>query len=100
MTPRQKAAAIATQFEGRCTCAMMDGGVDCPWCQVYYDVLQGYPIVPPGPSIRNSSFAPKARIVELPSVGLGDERRHALALRQFLSERYVDAFRCGGRRCH
>jgi hypothetical protein len=49
MTPRQKAAAIATQFEGRCTCAMMDGGVDCPWCQVYYDVLQGYPIVPPGP---------------------------------------------------
>jgi hypothetical protein len=28
---------------------MMDGGVDCPWCQVYYDVLQGYPIVPPGP---------------------------------------------------
>jgi hypothetical protein len=49
MTPRQKAAAIATQFEGRCTCAMMDGGVDCPWCQVYYDVLQGYPIVPPRP---------------------------------------------------
>ncbi|HYB70040.1 MAG TPA: hypothetical protein VEH80_05205 [Candidatus Bathyarchaeia archaeon] len=56
MTPRQKAAAIATQFEGRCTCAMMDGGVDCPWCQVYYDVLQGYPIVPPAPRAPASAI--------------------------------------------
>ena len=47
MTPRQKAAAIATQFEGRCTCAIMDGGVDCPWCQVFWDVLQGRPLTPP-----------------------------------------------------
>jgi hypothetical protein len=42
-------------------------------------------------------FAAKARIVELPSVGTRDERRQALVLRQFLSERYVDAFRCRGR---
>ena len=42
-------------------------------------------------------FAAKARIVELPSVGLRDERRQALALRQFLSERGGGAFRCGGR---
>ena len=45
MTPRDRAAAIATQFEGRCTCATMDGGVDCPWCQVFYDLLQGHPLV-------------------------------------------------------
>jgi hypothetical protein len=45
MNQRDKAAAIATQFEGRCTCAMMDGGVDCPWCRVFYDVLQGHPLV-------------------------------------------------------
>jgi hypothetical protein len=25
----------------------MDAGVDCPWCRVYYDVLQGYPLTPP-----------------------------------------------------
>src|SRR5262245_58671897 len=42
-------------------------------------------------------FAPKTRIVELASVGLGDEHRQALALRQSLSERHVDALRCGGR---
>jgi hypothetical protein len=47
MKLREKAAKIATQFEGRCTCAIMDAGVDCPWCQVYYDVLQGYPLTPP-----------------------------------------------------
>ena len=47
MTLREKAAAIATQFEGRCTCAIMDGGVDCPWCQVFRDVLQGHPLTPP-----------------------------------------------------
>ncbi len=35
MNVRENAARIATQFEGRCTCAAMDGGVDCPWCQVY-----------------------------------------------------------------
>lgn len=47
MTLRDRAAAIATQFEGRCTCAGMDCGVDCPWCRVFYDVLQGHPLVPP-----------------------------------------------------
>jgi len=47
MNVRENAAKIATQFEGRCTCAAMDGGVDCPWCQVFYDVLQGYPLTPP-----------------------------------------------------
>jgi hypothetical protein len=46
MNARDKAAAIANQFEGRCTCATMDGGVDCPWCQVFYEVLQGFPLVP------------------------------------------------------
>jgi hypothetical protein len=25
----------------------MDGGVDCPWCQVFYDVLRGHPLVAP-----------------------------------------------------
>lgn len=47
MNVRENAARIATQFEGRCTCAAMDGGVDCPWCRVFYDVLQGFPITPP-----------------------------------------------------
>jgi hypothetical protein len=61
MNLREKAARIATQFEGRCTCAMMDGGVDCPWCQVFYDVLQGYPITPP-------SATPRAAAVPASSV--------------------------------
>jgi len=26
---------IANQFEGRCTCATMDGGVECRWCRVF-----------------------------------------------------------------
>jgi hypothetical protein len=47
MNARENAAKVATQFEGRCTCATMDGGVDCPWCQVFHDVLQGHPITPP-----------------------------------------------------
>lgn len=42
-------------------------------------------------------FAPKARIVKLASVSLRDERRQAFALRQSLSERHVNAFRCSGR---
>jgi hypothetical protein len=50
MTPRDRAAAIATQFEGRCTCANMDGGVDCPWCRVFYDVLQGHALTPARPA--------------------------------------------------
>ncbi|MGH7384903.1 MAG: hypothetical protein ACREKG_06955 [Candidatus Rokuibacteriota bacterium] len=45
MKLREKAAMIASQFEGRCTCRTMDGGVDCPWCQVFNDVLQGFPLV-------------------------------------------------------
>jgi hypothetical protein len=47
MNHREHAAAVATRFEGRCTCATMDGGVDCPWCQVFHDVLRGHPLVPP-----------------------------------------------------
>jgi hypothetical protein len=62
MTLREKAARIATRFEGRCTCAAMDGGVDCPWCQVFYDLLRGHPLMPPparragtpGPSLASS----------------------------------------------
>jgi len=46
MELRERAAALATELEGRCTCAMMDGGSDCPWCEVFYDVLQGYPVPP------------------------------------------------------
>jgi hypothetical protein len=57
MNVRENAAKIATQFEGRCTCAAMDGGVDCPWCQVFYDVLQGFPITPP-PTTRGDAPAP------------------------------------------
>jgi hypothetical protein len=49
MNHREHAVAIATQFEGRCTCTGMDGGVDCPWCQVFYDVLRGHPVTPPRP---------------------------------------------------
>jgi len=47
MSYREHAIAIANQFQGRCTCTAMDGGVDCPWCQVFYDVLQGHPVNPP-----------------------------------------------------
>jgi len=42
-------------------------------------------------------FATKARIVELASVSVRDERRQALALRQLLSKSYVDAFQSGSR---
>jgi hypothetical protein len=49
MSDRKHAAAIATQFQGRCTCPAMDGGVDCPWCQVFYDVLRGHPVTPSRP---------------------------------------------------
>jgi hypothetical protein len=58
MNVRENAAKIATQFEGRCTCAAMDGGVDCPWCQVFYDVLQGYPLTPP-PARQGDSPTPR-----------------------------------------
>jgi hypothetical protein len=61
MTLREKAVAIATQFEGRCTCASMDGGVECPWCQVYLDVLQGRPLIPP-----------RGRPVPIPAAGAPD----------------------------
>jgi hypothetical protein len=59
MNLREKAARIATQFEGRCTCAAMDGGVDCPWCQVFHDVLQGYPLTPPPPVRPADTPAPR-----------------------------------------
>lgn len=58
MKVRENAAKIATQFAGRCTCAAMDGGVDCPWCQIFRDVLQGYPITPP-PAPRGGVPAPQ-----------------------------------------
>ncbi|MGH7315894.1 MAG: hypothetical protein ACREJS_06500 [Candidatus Rokuibacteriota bacterium] len=57
MKLREKAAMIANQFEGRCACATMDGGVDCPWCQVFYDVLQGFPVVPARPASRPATGA-------------------------------------------
>jgi hypothetical protein len=46
MNLRARAAAIANQFEGRCTCPTMDGGVDCPWCQLYQEMLRSYPLAP------------------------------------------------------
>ncbi|HEX7785119.1 MAG TPA: hypothetical protein VF653_02755 [Methylomirabilota bacterium] len=49
MNHREHAVAIATLFEGRCTCASMDGGVDCPWCRVFHDILHGHPVTPPRP---------------------------------------------------
>jgi hypothetical protein len=52
MELREKAAALATKQAGRCTCALMDDGLDCPWCEVFYDILQGYP-----PSTRPSGSA-------------------------------------------
>jgi hypothetical protein len=52
MELREKAAALATKQAGRCTCALMDDGLDCPWCEVFYDTLQGYP-----PSTRPAGSA-------------------------------------------
>ena len=62
MTLRETAARIATQFTGRCTCAIMDAGVDCPWCQLFFDVLQGYPPTPatPGPPGPPPTLSPRA----------------------------------------
>jgi hypothetical protein len=40
MNLRVKAVAIANQFEGRCTCPTMDGGVECPWCQLFQEMLR------------------------------------------------------------
>lgn len=44
MNLHASAAAIANQFEGRCTCSTMDGGVDCPWCQLFHEMLRTYPL--------------------------------------------------------
>jgi hypothetical protein len=44
MNLRARAVAIANQFEGRCTCSTMDGGVDCRWCQVFRELLRIYPL--------------------------------------------------------
>lgn len=44
MNLRAKAVAIANQFEGRCTCPTMDGGVECPWCQLFREMLRTYPL--------------------------------------------------------
>jgi len=38
--------AIANQFEGRCSCSTMDGGVDCRWCQVFRELLRTHPLEP------------------------------------------------------
>ena len=46
MNLRAKAAAIANQFEGRCTCGTMDGGVECRWCQVFRELLRTQPLDP------------------------------------------------------
>jgi len=46
MTLRATAVMIANQFEGRCTCTTMDGGVDCRWCQVFREVLRTQPLDP------------------------------------------------------
>ena len=46
MTLRETAVIIANRFEGRCTCATMDGGVDCRWCQVFREVLRSQPLDP------------------------------------------------------
>ncbi len=44
MKLRAKAVAIANQFEGRCTCPTMDGGVYCRWCQLFQEMLRTYPL--------------------------------------------------------
>ena len=46
MNLRATAVMIANQFEGRCTCVTMDGGVDCRWCQVFREVLRTQPLDP------------------------------------------------------
>ena len=46
MNLRARAVAIANQFEGRCTCSTMDGGVDCRWCQVFRELLRPHPLEP------------------------------------------------------
>ena len=48
----EKATALATKQAGRCTCALMDDSLDGPWCEIFYDVLQGHP-----PSIQPSGSA-------------------------------------------
>lgn len=46
MNLRARAVAIANQFEGRCTCSTMDGGVECRWCQVFRELLRTHPLDP------------------------------------------------------
>ena len=74
MELREKAAALATKRAGRCTCALMDDGMDCPWCEIYYDVLQGHP-----PSAHPSgSVGPRPgrpHLVVFPAQDVGSSRR-------------------------
>jgi hypothetical protein len=61
MNLRAMAVAIANQFEGRCTCPAMDGGVECPWCRVFREMLRVHPLdAAPGPSgpARAGSLSP------------------------------------------
>jgi hypothetical protein len=44
MNLRATAVAFANQFEGRCTCEAMDAGVECPWCQVFREILRIQPL--------------------------------------------------------
>jgi hypothetical protein len=56
MNLRARAVAIANQFEGRCTCGTMDGGVECRWCQVFRELLRTHPL-DPGPTGRTPAPA-------------------------------------------
>ena len=60
MELREKAAALASRLEGRCTCATTDDGVDCPWCEIFYDVLQGHPVSPTPRGGRRPGAPPMA----------------------------------------
>jgi len=49
MNLRARAVAIANQFEGRCSCSTMDGGVECRWCQVFRELLRTHPLADEAP---------------------------------------------------
>jgi len=55
MNLRARAVAIANQFEGRCSCSTMDGGVDCRWCQVFRELLRTHPAGAAADPLRRDS---------------------------------------------